>query len=120
MVWEANMGPILIDFLLFLSGLGSQRGTKKRVAVQLGAHVFLGDTCIWTWKDFQKVSLYAGVDVQDSAYAPTSQHEARRGGIFLSGRDPPLLVGATPPPLQEPYTAATQTLQIGLEMTCLI
>ena len=85
MVWEANMGPILIDFLLFLSGLGSQRGTKKRVAVQLGAHVFLGETCIWTWKDFQKVSLYAGVDVQDSAYAPTSQHEARRGGIFLSG-----------------------------------
>jgi hypothetical protein len=48
--------------------------------------VFLGETCIWTWKDFQKVSLYAGVDVQDSAYAPTSQHEARRGGIFLSGR----------------------------------
>ena len=79
------MGPILIDFLLFLSGLGSQRGTKKRVAVQLGAHVFLGDACIRTWKDFQKVSLYAGVDVQDSAYAPTSQHEARRGGIFLSG-----------------------------------
>ena len=28
------------------------------------------------------VSLYVGVDVQDSAFAPTSRHKVRRGGIF--------------------------------------
>ena len=100
--WEGIKASILERFWWILGGkLGSKIEQKS---IQKGIEKVMKKRTLPKWQKSRSKTPRGA--------APAASVDPRK--------DPPLLVGATPPPLQDPYTAATQTHQIGLEMTCLI